>query len=54
MDFSARRYRFPGAQEQAVAGVLDLTATTVLRKLNDLLVAPAMCFGLTGRWRPTP
>ena len=40
LDFSARWYRYPGAQEQAVADELSLTATSYFRKLNDLIDRP--------------
>ena len=40
LDFSARWYRFPGAQEQAMGDELGLTATSYYRKLNDLIDRP--------------
>ena len=40
LDFAARWYRFPGAQEQAMRDELGLSATTYWRKVNDLLDRP--------------
>lgn len=40
LDFAARWYRFPGAQEQAMRDELGLSATSYWRKVNDLLDQP--------------
>jgi Protein of unknown function (DUF3263) len=40
LDFAARWYRFPGAQEQAMRDELGLSATTCWRKVNDLIDRP--------------
>lgn len=40
LDFAARWYRFPGAQEQAMRDELDLSATTYWAKVNHLIDRP--------------
>lgn len=40
IDFAARWYRFPGAQEQAIRDELDLSATAYFARLNHLLDRP--------------
>lgn len=40
LDFAARWYRFPGAQEQAMRDELGMSATTYWRKVNDLIDRP--------------
>lgn len=40
LDFAARWYRHPGAQEQAMRDELGIGATTYWRRLNDLLDRP--------------
>jgi hypothetical protein len=40
LDFAARWYRFPGAQEQAMRDELGLSATSYWRKVNTLLDRP--------------
>jgi len=56
LDFAARWYRYPGAQEQAMRDELDLSATTYWRRVNDLLERPeALAYAPTtvGRLRRT-
>jgi hypothetical protein len=40
LDFAARWYRYPGAQEQAMRDELGLSATTYWRRVNALIDRP--------------
>lgn len=41
LDFAARWYRYPGAQEQAMRDELGIGPTTYWRRVNDLIDRPA-------------
>jgi len=40
LDFAARWYRYPGAQDQAMRDELGIGPTTYWRKANDLIDRP--------------